>query len=1296
MSFYGGGGGFSGDLSMMGSIQPAQGRGGMQGMQRSWADDAIRKMPAATADVGGWMARALTLGTGGAKATRRRNNDNGEYAASLEAAANNVPRKGNTLQASSAVVVASPADMHHADDLADAAFATAVHIMHEYRSVTVLLSSHVCPHDNLPGPSSGCDSALRDVLRAEAAAFDDESGRRVPHIEWLPDEPSLKFDVSPQFAEALAVLSFLRSRSYAVAHFVTPRLAAASAFARHQHYALQNTAVLVHACYTSAGWMRLARDDAVDVDMLETEYMEGAGMAYADGVTADDAVVAMEASDAIAAATPEFPGGARFDGDGSVGDSLLSGSARSSNAASGAGRPALRQRHLRVLPMPHSASAVLVGKDELPRGSLTIGELVYWASLDTIGGLELFLDAVDAIVMDESYNGLKHVVSREEKLRVTFMGMPGESRLGLLHDAHARRVAGEALVKAKARRWEQWVDVEIRRLATHKQVLEYLKGGVTSAFDEEVASKLLKSEESLLMRMQKQNNGSSAKADKETTLSRDEQLALHRTQMSRSKAEERGSLRSKGVYRLAVLPAGPGSAGGSRRLRECVAAGVPFVTNVETASAVLENSAMLMPSTVFSAAAKGTSHGPGEHANEGSVTAKAKGILGGSSLSPNDLSLSVFAPESRHLRVLIKRHLDQGYVLPTALKLKGPGSGDAHVHLLEEHRKLPQGFPVIAHPMLVEATRRILRGDMNTPLVSICIVTRNRPSMLLQAVRSVARISYANMEVVIVDNGSDEKLKGEMERALESAKAILAGAAKTLNKVKTPRRSVAEARNLAASSAEGPLLLFMDDDNVALPHEVTVMLRALTATGASAVTCGNYYFEGSDAPPISDDASVDPEQDAANRAKQGWIPLGNAPSVGLYRDAFGDSNMLVTRAAFESIGGFGAPVARARDATGEDWELLARLSLQGHHVQAIPTSLFWYRRTPGSFSKTTARAEYVERTLRPYAEELPAFMAPALRLARAMMPAAAKVKAGGGSSSQATAWDGLSAILAQMRRQGLQCGLTLEHTRAAMAMANVNLTAYNLLQNGAFTMPDVKDVTHAAGWVPFGRGYALNRDESFPKDRLHGVVEEPRHAPSRRRLSAHGRIDMGNWQEMEDKWRLQRERKMVLAATGENHLAVTEGASDRVGGAHQKVLLNQVVASPVFVSAWSACADVPSSGPDDVGPDYALYVDVEHNDGTSAYGYHVPFSRGSHGWQRRSAVLVPSKPLRSLTVYVLFRYLSGEARFDDVVARPLLPLEVCSAAGPDGHGGGGGDGEWWNAPQPGDDAVLSKDTPVLM
>ena len=130
--------------------------------------------------------------------------------------------------------------------------------------------------------------------------------------------------------------------------------------------------------------------------------------------------------------------------------------------------------------------------------------------------------------------------------------------------------------------------------------------------------------------------------------------------------------------------------------------------------------------------------------------------------------------------------------------------------------------------------------------------------------------------------------------------------------------------------------------------------------------------------------------------------------------------------------------------------------------------------------------------------------------------------------------------------------------------------------------------------------------------------------------------------------------------------------------------------------AWSACADVPSSGPDDVGPDYALYVDVEHNDGTSAYGYHVPFSRGSHGWQRRSAVLVPSKPLRSLTVYVLFRYLSGEGRFDDVVARPLLPLEVCSAAGPDGHGGGGGDGEWWNAPQPGDDAVLSKDTPVLM
>ena len=901
--------------------------------------------------------------------------------------------------------------------------------------------------------------------------------------------------------------------------------------------------------------------------------------------------------------------------------------------------------------------------------------------------------------MDDSYNGMKHIVSRDEKLRITFVGMPGEARLGLLHDpSGSAHVPGERLVQAKARRWERFVDVEIKRRATHKQILEYLKGVVTSTFDEEVSAKLRESEESLLEELANVRNGSKAH-----DLSREEQLALHKSQIANTAAVEQSKLRNKGVYRLAILPAAAGSAGGSRRLRECVTAGVPFVANIETAALVLENGMQLMPPPLGAAATRGGGAGatgsgffaalrkggrmPGAHADE-TVSADldvTKGVT--SALAPNDPALSIFLPEARHLQALLKRIFDRGHVIPHALKLAGPGDMDAHVHLLEEHRKLPLRYPIVTHPVLVEKTRRMLPDATGTPLVSVCLITRNRPQMLVQAVRSLARLTYANVEVVIVENGSDKAFKGDVSAALDTANSLVLGASKKIKVVRSSRLSVTEARNLAASSSEGPLLLFMDDDNAALPHELGVLVRALTATGASAVTCGNFYFDGADAPEPPADATVDVEADAVSRARGGWVPLGNAPAIGVFRDAFGDSNLLITRRAFEQVGGFGAPVARSRDSTGEDWELLARLALRGHHLQAVPASLFWYRRTPGSFSKVTARAEYIERTLRPYAESIQPSLVPALRLARALLPAPGGRTAP--TAAAAAAWDGMTALLTQMRRQGMHCSASLEHSRAAMAMANVNLTGYNLVQNSDFTRPDATDTTHGAAWAPFGTGYRLSRDDAFPKSKLDGGEGEPPRAPSRR-LLARGSINMGGWMEMEEAWRLRAEKKAVLAATGDNHV-YAEGGEGRVTGASQKVGLHQAAAAPLFLAAWSACSDVPSQGPHDVGPDYSLYVDVEHSDGTSAYGYHVPFSRGSHGWQRRSAVLVPLKPVRSLTVYLLFRNLRGTARFDDVVVRPLLALEVCAAANPDG-----GLLSSLGPSQPGEEAAFTRDTAVLL
>ena len=80
---------------------------------------------------------------------------------------------------------------------------------------------------------------------------------------------------------------------------------------------------------------------------------------------------------------------------------------------------------------------------------------------------------------------------------------------------------------------------------------------------------------------------------------------------------------------------------------------------------------------------------------------------------------------------------------------------------------------------------------------------------------------------------------------------------------------------------------------------MAVLLRAIVATGAAAVTCGDDYFDTHDAPP---ETGLGGDSSAASSGR--WMPIGAAVSVGLFRDGYGDANALVESSAFWGIGGF--------------------------------------------------------------------------------------------------------------------------------------------------------------------------------------------------------------------------------------------------------------------------------------------------------------------------------------------------------------------------------------------------------
>jgi len=121
-------------------------------------------------------------------------------------------------------------------------------------------------------------------------------------------------------------------------------------------------------------------------------------------------------------------------------------------------------------------------------------------------------------------------------------------------------------------------------------------------------------------------------------------------------------------------------------------------------------------------------------------------------------------------------------------------------------------------------------------------------------------------------------------------------------------------------------------------------------------------------------------------------------------------------------------------------------------------------------------------------------------------------------------------------------------------------------------------------------------------------------------------------------------------------MAIQCSSRDTAGqlGAGQTLQLEQTEPIPLIVTGWSRAENV--SGPESRG--YAIYIDALYMDGTPLWGITSNFSTGTHDWEERRCVLVPEKPLRSITVYALFREHTGTVWFDDFTVHTTANREM--------------------------------------
>lgn len=227
-----------------------------------------------------------------------------------------------------------------------------------------------------------------------------------------------------------------------------------------------------------------------------------------------------------------------------------------------------------------------------------------------------------------------------------------------------------------------------------------------------------------------------------------------------------------------------------------------------------------------------------------------------------------------------------------------------------------------------------LRGG---PLVSVIVPTFNRAQLVERAARSVLEQTYADVELLVVDDGSTD----------DTSLRLAALSDRRLRVIGQPNGGVARARNRGLAEARGRYIAFLDSDDWWRPEKLSHQVAALEAAPSRAGLCHTAVEIRSDAAFI--------ERRPATAQGRVFEPLllnnnVHAPT----------SSGVIRREVFDAVGGFDPALPAI-----EDWEWLQRVA-RLYDLLAIDLDLTVYREdesTPEERRSRNFRANMTAREM---------------------------------------------------------------------------------------------------------------------------------------------------------------------------------------------------------------------------------------------------------------------------------------------------------------------------------------------
>jgi glycosyltransferase involved in cell wall biosynthesis len=194
------------------------------------------------------------------------------------------------------------------------------------------------------------------------------------------------------------------------------------------------------------------------------------------------------------------------------------------------------------------------------------------------------------------------------------------------------------------------------------------------------------------------------------------------------------------------------------------------------------------------------------------------------------------------------------------------------------------------------------------PTVSVVVPTFNRAHLLPRAISSILAQTFANFELMIVDDGSTDNTAAIIQEFTDPRIRFI-----PLGR----NYGGSYARNQGIKAARAELIAFLDSDDEWLPGKLELQIARLQTSNdprASVVYCQGYeYVENRQKLP----SLAIHEGDVFNHLLQGWLP----PTTSLF---------MVKRSALLDIGGFDESLP-----SFQDYDLWLSLAAANHHFLAV-------------------------------------------------------------------------------------------------------------------------------------------------------------------------------------------------------------------------------------------------------------------------------------------------------------------------------------------------------------------------